>query len=204
MHAAVYCRISVDRVGGGLGVERQELDCRRLAASLGWTVADVYIDNDISAYSGKRRPEYERLLDDISSGRVDGLLTWHLDRLNRSPLELERLIKVLERNDVIVQTVAAGVLDLASASGRAVARTLSAWARFESEHKSERMRAATMQRALAGAPAGGSFRPFGYGPDKLTLVPAEAKIVRELVRRLLAGTSLKTAASVSTKRLVFR
>jgi hypothetical protein len=29
-----------------LGVKRQVEDCRRLAASLGWIVAEQYIDND--------------------------------------------------------------------------------------------------------------------------------------------------------------
>ncbi len=37
--AAIYCRISKDRTGAGLGVERQEEDCGALAASLGLDVA---------------------------------------------------------------------------------------------------------------------------------------------------------------------
>jgi hypothetical protein len=52
------------------------------------------------------------------------VVTWHLDRLNRSPMELERLIPLLEQRAVIVQTVTAGVLDIGTPSGRAVARTL--------------------------------------------------------------------------------
>jgi site-specific DNA recombinase len=63
--AAIYCRISRDRIGAGLGVERQETECRELAARLGWTVAVVYVDNDISAYSGKARPGYRALLEDL-------------------------------------------------------------------------------------------------------------------------------------------
>ena len=35
---------------------RQLEDCRKLAEQLGWTVADEYTDNDVSAYCGKRRP----------------------------------------------------------------------------------------------------------------------------------------------------
>jgi site-specific DNA recombinase len=110
-------------------------------------VVDTYTDNDVSAYSGRRRPEYERLLSDLTSGRIDGVVTWHLDRLNRSPVEMERLIPLLERHDVQVQTVTAGVIDIGTPSGRAVARTLGAWARFESEHKSERIRAKIGDRA---------------------------------------------------------
>ena len=58
-------RISKDKTGGGLGVARQRADCEALAASLGWSVAGVYENNDISAYSGKRRPSYERMLADL-------------------------------------------------------------------------------------------------------------------------------------------
>ncbi|MEB0014852.1 recombinase family protein, partial [Glaciimonas sp. Cout2] len=56
--AAIYVRISRDRVGAGLGVERQEDDCRVLAKQMGLEVVRVLVDNDISAYSGKKRPGY--------------------------------------------------------------------------------------------------------------------------------------------------
>ena len=41
---AIYCRISKDRTGEALGVERQEQDCRELAARPGWKAFDVYCD----------------------------------------------------------------------------------------------------------------------------------------------------------------
>ena len=74
--AGIYVRISRDRAGAGLGVERQEQDCRALADQLGWAVVDFYSDNDISAYSGKRRPDYERMLADISAGRINAVIAW--------------------------------------------------------------------------------------------------------------------------------
>jgi DNA invertase Pin-like site-specific DNA recombinase len=72
--AAIYARISSDAEGTGLGVARQVEDCDRLAERLGWAVAEVYADNDISAYSGKRRPAYERMLADLRDGLRDGVL----------------------------------------------------------------------------------------------------------------------------------
>ena len=51
--AAIYARISSDQDGTALGVTRQIEDCRALAKKLGWTVGEEYVDNDISAYSGK-------------------------------------------------------------------------------------------------------------------------------------------------------
>jgi site-specific DNA recombinase len=70
-----------------------------------------------------------------------------------------------------------------------VARTLGAWARFESEHKSERLRAKLLELAKLGKATGGINRPYGYAADKVTVIPAEAKILRQLMRRFLGGTS---------------
>jgi site-specific DNA recombinase len=101
----------------------------------------VHTDNDVLAYSGKQRPGYRALLGDLQAGH-SGVIAWHTDRLHRSPGELEEHIHICERHKVITQTVKAGELDLSTASGRAVARTLGVWARFEVEHKSERTRRA--------------------------------------------------------------
>ena len=49
---AIYTRISSDIEGTSAGVTRRVDDCRKLAGDLGWTVAEVYVDNDVSAYRG--------------------------------------------------------------------------------------------------------------------------------------------------------
>ena len=74
----MYARISSDTEGRALGVTRQLEDCRRLADSLGWPVAQEYIDNDLSAYSGKRRPAYEQLLADLANGLRDAVICYHV------------------------------------------------------------------------------------------------------------------------------
>ncbi|MEV7428294.1 recombinase family protein [Nocardioides sp. NPDC092400] len=185
--AGVYVRISQDRTGAGLGVERQRSDCQALAERLGYEVVDVYCDNDTSAYSGKPRPEYQRLLDDIRAGRIQAVVCWHTDRLHRSLRELETYIDIAE--SVPTHTVQAGHLDLATASGRMTARITGAVARHESEHKAERQRRKVEELASKGLPLGGG-RPFGYEADGLTLRPEEADELRGMVRRVLDGDSL--------------
>jgi DNA invertase Pin-like site-specific DNA recombinase len=74
---AIYNRISNDPQGIEAGVERQRQDCEALAARLGWQVADTYVDNDLGAWTGKRRPSYQRMLTDIRVGRVDAVIVWH-------------------------------------------------------------------------------------------------------------------------------
>ena len=193
--AAIYCRISQDRTGAGLGVQRQEQDCRRLAARLGWDVADpAYVDNDSSAYSGKPREAYLRLLADIEAGRVDAVLCWHTDRLHRSPVELEQYVSTCEVRSVPTQTVTAGPLDLATPSGRMTARILGAVARQEVEHKAERTRRAQRQATETGRWLGGA-RPFGWTLDPPTLHPVEADLIREACSHVLAGGSLGSIAT---------
>jgi site-specific DNA recombinase len=58
----LYARISDDQDGGGLGVARQEQDCRRLADLRGWDVL-LYFDLSVSAYKlsvkrGRRSSSY--------------------------------------------------------------------------------------------------------------------------------------------------
>jgi DNA invertase Pin-like site-specific DNA recombinase len=187
--AAIYTRISQDREGAGLGVERQEADCRALAERLGWTIVAVHADNDLSAYSGKPRPGYLALLADLRAGAADAVVCWHTDRLHRSPSELEDYIAVCERGGVPTQTVKAGPLDLASPSGRMVARQLGAVARYEVEHMVERQQRARLQAATNGR-WGGGRRPYGYGPDGVTVIDAEAEALRWAAGQVLAGRAL--------------
>lgn len=189
--AVIYARISLDRTGAGLGVERQRDDCARLVADRGWTLVDTLTDNDISAYSGKARPGYQDLLQTMRSGSVDVVVAWHTDRLHRNPVELEEYISVSELSGVSTVTARAGELDLSTAAGRMVARMLGAAARHESEQKSERVSRKRRQDAEAGRAHG----PLGYGYDEnQAIVPHEARIVRDVAKRLLDGETLYSIA----------
>lgn len=211
--AVIYCRISQDRGGAGLGVERQLEDCQALAERMNWDVVETYIDNDVSAFSGKKRPAYQRMLDDLDEGKATVVIVWHTDRLHRSPLELEGYINLCERRGVSTHTVQAGELDLATSSGRFLARMLGNVARHESEHKAERVARARRQKALKGEWMGG-IRPFGWGLptggtkkkldresgeeievpelDMLKAVPEEAEALRYWTDQILSGGSIRS------------
>lgn len=199
--AAIYARISDDKTGGGLGVRRQEEDCRALAEGQGFTVQTVYTDNDISAYSGKRRPGYQRMLDDIAAGSVDVVISWHTDRLHRSPSELEDYIAVCNKHSVTTHTVKGGEIDLRTPEGMLRAGLLGQVARYESAHKAERVRRAQEQKAMSGGWLGG-LRPFGWQITSgvPTLDEAEAAIVREAHAHVLAGFSLGSFIQGLTER----
>lgn len=191
--AAIYCRISEDREGRGLGVRRQEKDGRALADRKGWTVAEVYVDNDVGAWSGKARPDYRRMLDDIKAGRRDAVIVWHLDRLTRRPVELEEFFEVCDAAGIKDLASCTGDVDLSTHDGRFMARILGAVARKESDDKSRRTMRKHLELAEAGRPVGGS-RPFGWEDDRVTVRGEEAAMIRAAAARVLAGASLRGVA----------
>jgi hypothetical protein len=181
VRGGIYVRISKDKTGLRAGVDRQRADCLALAERLGWPVARIYVDNDISAYSGKRRPDYEALCDDVKNGIVNAVIAWHPDRLHRRSAELESWLDLCG-DDVAHATVQAGLWDLSTPSGRMTARILGAVAQHESEHKSERVRAAKATDAV-GAQYEVAYAGSGVYPSAHA---ANASSCRRL-RRSVAG-----------------
>jgi DNA invertase Pin-like site-specific DNA recombinase len=205
--AALYLRISEDRTGDEAGVQRQEFECRDLAARLGWEIIEPpFVDNDITASKRRvRRPAYEAMVAAVNRGEFEAILAWHPDRLYRQTRTLDDLIDLLDENAVLVQTVRSGVVDLTTASGRFTARSLANAAQYESELKGERVKAKHAESARKGLAHGG-VRPFGYdrGASKGELVvnEAEATIIRECAERVLSGDSLRQIAFDMSRRAV--
>jgi site-specific DNA recombinase len=210
--AGIYARISKDRKGDMLGVGRQEDACRKLAAEAGWEVVDLYVDDDLSAYKGKRRPGWERLLTDMRGRSIDAVLALHPDRFNRDARDLEDLIDAVESSGCLIKTVHFDHYDLSRRSGRTSARLISAVARDESEAKAERYADKHAELARRGRWKGGP-RPYGYdvardlmgkpvGDGRLVVVPEEAAVIQDAVERALAGETLYSICSDLNERLV--
>jgi DNA invertase Pin-like site-specific DNA recombinase len=98
VRAGIYTRISSNPSGQRAGVERQRRDCEAHCAARGWQVAETFCDNDVSAYGKRPRRAYEAMLAAVEAGRIDAIVTWHNDRLHRSPKELEAFIDLVERS----------------------------------------------------------------------------------------------------------
>ena len=173
---------------------RQIEDCERLAERKGWRVAGLYVDDDVSAWSGKRRPEYARMLAELEAGTISGLLVYDLDRLHRQPSELEAFIDLCQRLGLTNVASVSGDIDLTTAEGQFQARILGAVAKKESDDKSRRIRRKHLEIAAEGRVSGGGSRPYGYGADKVTIRPAEAAVVAECAQRLLAGEPVRSIA----------
>jgi site-specific DNA recombinase len=200
--AGIYLRISYARAGeveSGVAkrgevvsAEKQRPDCLRLCERLGWKVVEEYVDPNDSAYSGRPRKAWNRLIEDVKSGKVDAIVGWHPDRLTRQPKENEQLIELVERYGIQVATALAGEHDLTSPSGRLQFRILGTLARYESEHRAERVEAHHDRLAADGRWHGGR-RPFGYRYVEgggIELDDREADAIKDARKRILDGGSL--------------
>lgn len=202
MRAAIYTRISRDEAGEGLGVARQREDCDALIARRGWSYAGEYCDNDLSAFNGRPRPAYQRLMRDLAERRIDAVVAWAPERLHRSPRELEDFIQLLDVTGAVVETVKAGAWDVSTSHGRLVARMLGAVSRAESERTGERV-----ARAHAQAKQAGYWRgpiPFGMQTSDVPGWPepdvSQVAVVEEVFARVLRGDALTRIASDFNQR----
>lgn len=187
----IYCRISDDREGRQAGVGRQEAECRKRAKLLGWEVVDVYIENDLSAYSGKPRPLYAKLLDDLRSGRVNAVLALAPTRLYRQIRDASEFLDLVETHGIAVETVKAGRYNLSTADGRRDARRAAVDNQYESELISERVRDAKAETLAAGGYRGGP-RPYGFEGDGVIIREEEAAHIRAATNAVIAGESLRS------------
>lgn len=191
LRAVIYTRISRDDTRLGRANDRQEEKCRAKALYKEYDIVDVVDDNNVSAYSGKDRPGWQRVLEMVRTGEVDIILAYHMDRITRSMKDLEELIDLCMETGVGVDT-ATGDIELTSDMGRMVARILAAVARAEVERKGQRQRDAYEQRAIEGLPH--AVKCFGYKNGTMEIEPVEADAIQAAAEDVLSGYKLTEIA----------
>lgn len=172
---------------------RQKEDCLKRAKERGWDVAEVLVDNDISASGKRKRPGFEAMLQAVESGGVQVVVAWDLTRLQRNRRDEVRLYELCQRKGAQLSLVNGADLDFSTAAGRYVADSLGSVARLEIEMKSDRQQRAQIQAAEQGRRVGGR-RPFGYEADGMTVRPDEAAAVAAAYDSVLFGVSLREVA----------
>jgi|GEM_PF-190221 len=192
--AAVYTRISEDREGREIGVERQMIDSRVLAARRGLEIVGEYSDNDISASTASTtpRPGYDAMIAAVRAGEVDVVVAYSSSRITRRPREWEDLIELNEATGFLIFTAVGGDIDLATAAGRRMARINYAVGAGEAEEIRERIHRANQHRVeVLGEPTNGIRYGWRRGRGgAMELDPEHAEVVREIARRVVAGESL--------------
>lgn len=198
----MYCRISEDPRDSRAGVDRQREDCEAIVRARGWDLAGAWTDNDIAVLRpGAARPGYTAMMTAVERGEVTRIVAYGLSRLWRNRRERADAIETLRQHRVSIALVKGSDLDLSSAAGRMVAGLLGETDTMESELKAERVARAAQQRAEQGRASGHVL--YGWRRERVRnehgdvidwrdeLDSEQAKIVAEIVDRLLAGEPIK-------------
>lgn len=212
----LYLRLSDARIEEAL--DGRETKLRSLADALGWVVFRVVIENDMipgtdgkmrpaSAFkrrkivtpSGRKemrvvRPGFRDMLDDIISGRINGIIAEDLDRTVRDPRDLEDLIDACQEREASARSLS-GSLTLTNGGTDAevtMARMMVTMANKAS--RDTRRRVTEKNEILHGQSyRGGGRRPYGFTPAQdttkyhrnLLIVPDEAEVLRRAADDIL-------------------
>lgn len=93
---ALYVRkSSEDSNSQARSIGDQEKECRKLAEQYGLNIVDTFKD-ETSARIPNNRAAFDDLLTKIKTGKYDGIIAWHPDRLSRNMLESGKIIDMLD------------------------------------------------------------------------------------------------------------
>jgi DNA invertase Pin-like site-specific DNA recombinase len=174
--AALYVRVSTD----GQTVDNQRLALEAVCEQRGWQVAHIYSDNGVSGAKGRnQRPGLDALLKDAARARFDVVLSWALDRLGRSLIDLLDTLNELEAAGVAL-VLHQQAIDTTTPAGRMFFQVTGAFAEFERAMIRSRVRAG-LERAKA--------RGVRLGRPR-----TGAKVEAAIRARLAAGEGIKKVA----------
>ncbi|MCL2202542.1 MAG: recombinase family protein [Defluviitaleaceae bacterium] len=91
----VYVRLSKEdsRAGESVSIENQKLMLTKHVKEMGWELVEVYQDDGFSG-TNQNRPEFQRMLADVTAGYINTILIKDLSRLGRNYLEVGNLAEV--------------------------------------------------------------------------------------------------------------
>jgi DNA invertase Pin-like site-specific DNA recombinase len=140
--------------------QNQEPETRRYCADHSYEVAETYTVHGKSAYHGEQDPDWQRVVNDVSEGKIQVVVIWKVDRFDRRNIlhaipMANAVLDVGGRIEFATQSI-----DLTTMPGRIAFATYCELAHEESKIKSDRINIKHAGLRAAGNLVGRP--PFGY------------------------------------------
>jgi site-specific DNA recombinase len=204
--AAIYCRLSKDddQAGESVSIQTQKMMLEKYCCEQGFPVYGVYADD---GYSGLNfdRPEFQRLLNDIDTGKVNLVITKDLSRLGRDYIQTGYYTDIyFSRKRVRYIAVNDGVDT--NRDDNDIAPFKNILNDMYAKDLSRKVKSAKRQRAYSGYYISAQ-PPYGYMVDPadrnhLIIDEKPAAVVKKMFRLALVGNSTVQITKILTESKV--
>lgn len=185
---AAYCRVSSNSEDQHHSFVAQVREyTARITENPKWALAGIYADKGITGTSARKRPEFQRLMEDCRQGKVKRILTKSIARFARNTQECLEYVRELKALGVSVWFEKEG-LDTGDITGELLVLIFGAMAQEESTSIGSNMRqsyAYRMQHGLFNT----CCAPYGYilSGTTLEICEPEANVIRWIFLSFLNG-----------------
>lgn len=204
LRVAAYCRVSTleDAQAGSFELQIQHFQ-QMIAANDQWEEVAIYADEGKSGTNMKKRPQFQRMIQDCRDGKIDLILTKSVSRFARNTMDCLRVVRELKALNPPVGVYFEDVsLNTVEAKNEFTLGVMSLVAQGESEAKSAAISWSVIERFKNGIPILSTTYLLGYDKDnfgKLVIVEEEAEVVRYIYNSYLAGQSCREIAGSLTE-----
>lgn len=200
---AAYARVSTDLEEQVTSYKAQvDYYTKYIKKCEDWDFVRVYTDEGISGTSTKKHEVFQQMISDALGRKINLIITKSVSRFARNMVDSLSTIRLLKGYDVEVYFQKENIFTFDS-NGELMISILSSLAQEESRSISENVTWGQRKRFADGKVTMpySSFLGYRKGADGLPeIVPEEAKIVRYIYRRFIAGlTTYKIASELTAQ-----
>lgn len=187
---AAYCRVSTDSAEQKTSYETQkQVYTDMIAERKDWEMVGIYADEGISGTRADKRPEFNRMIKDCLSGKIDYIITKSVSRFARNTVECLEYVRMLKARNIGILFEEQNI-DTLKCDSELYLVIYAGFAQSESESMSKNITWAFRKNFEDGKVVFNYSKMVGYrkGNDgNPEIIPEEAEVIRNIFDWFLAG-----------------
>lgn len=187
---AAYCRVSTDSAEQKTSYETQkQVYTDMIAKRKDWEMVGIYADEGISGTRADKRPEFNRMIKDSLSGKIDYIITKSVSRFARNTVECLEYVRMLKARNIGILFEEQNI-DTLKCDSELYLVIYAGFAQSESESMSKNITWAFRKNFEDGKVVFNYSKMVGYrkGNDgNPEIIPEEAEVIRNIFDWFLAG-----------------